>query len=343
MAPKPEATTNVLQWLSEHGIDGTTKGAYENWIHISLSVSQANQLLGAKFANYVYTPTGAEMTRTLSYQLPQDLFQYIDVVYPTTSFDPLLGRDPLFSIPVAKKEKREKLRYYREISPDCNTEVTPTCLQELYGIPTKPATQSSNKLAVSGFLNQFAQKADLKSFLKQFRPDISPKTSFHLQKVDGGENLQGVENAGLEANLDIQYTVGLAADVPVVFVSVGNQTTDGAQGFLDIILHLAQSKKPPQVLTTSYGFNELALSPQLETKMCDAYMALGARGVSILFAAGDGGASGFQSQQCTSFVPTFPSTCPYLTSVGATQGVSPEIAASLSSGGFSNVFGQPSY
>lgn len=79
-----------------------------------------------------------------------------------------------------------------------------------------------------------------------------------------------------------------------------------------------------------------------------------------MFASGDGGVSGGQSQDCTTFVPVFPGTCPLyvhlcltpfltmiesnsVTSVGGTQGVSPEIAASLSSGGFSNYFARPSY
>lgn len=72
-------------------------------------------------------------------------------------------------------------------------------------------------------------------------------------------------------------------------------------------------------------------------------MQLGARGTSILFASGDGGVSGSQSARCTTFVPTFPSGCPFMTSVGATTGIAPETAATFSSGGFSNIFAQPSY
>ena len=72
-------------------------------------------------------------------------------------------------------------------------------------------------------------------------------------------------------------------------------------------------------------------------------MQLGARGTSILFSSGDGGVSGSQSSDCTTFVPTFPSGCPYMTSVGATTGINPETAASFSSGGFSNIFTQPLY
>lgn len=48
-------------------------------------------------------------------------------------------------------------------------------------------------------------------------------------------------------------------------------------------------------------------------------------------------------KQCTIFVPTFPASCPWQTAVGATGGINPEVAASLSSGGFSNYFPSPDY
>jgi len=72
-------------------------------------------------------------------------------------------------------------------------------------------------------------------------------------------------------------------------------------------------------------------------------MAFGASGTSILMSSGDGGVGGSQPTNCTTFVPTFPSTCPFVTSVGGTDRFSPEVAASFSSGGFSNFFSTPSY
>lgn len=57
-------------------------------------------------------------------------------------------------------------------------------------------------------------------------------------------------------NLDIQYTVGLATNVPVTFIEVGSTFQDGDdQGFLDIINAMLAESNPPQVLTTSYGLN----------------------------------------------------------------------------------------
>lgn len=99
-------------------------------------------------------------------------------------------------------------------------------------------------------------------------------------------------------------------------------------------------------------------------------MKLGLMGVSVLYSSGDYGVAG-NSGQCINgagedapynsglsgrFNPAFPSTCPYVTSVGATQVINgtnilttptqPEQACEsviYSGGGFSNVFPLPSY
>ncbi|EMD37174.1 hypothetical protein CERSUDRAFT_137710, partial [Gelatoporia subvermispora B] len=231
----------------------------------------------------------------------------------------------------------------RALPASCSSEVTPSCLQELYGIPFTPATQSLNSIGVSGFQEQFANEADLKTFLGNFRPDVPSTTTFLLDTVDGGTNTQTRSDAEIEANLDIQYTVGVATNVPNTFISVGEVNEDGIDGFLDEINFLLSLANPPQVLSTSYGFNEADVSSQIATNLCNAYAQLGARGTSIIFPSGDGGVAGSESESCTAFIPTFPSTCPFVTSVGATQGNSPEVAASFTSGGFSNLFSTPSY
>ncbi|KAL6298315.1 peptidase S8/S53 domain-containing protein [Sparassis latifolia] len=135
--------------------------------------------------------------------------------------------------------------------------------------------------------------------------------------------------------------------IPITFLSVGSQNNDGAAGFLDVVDYFLSADTPPQVVTTSYGMDESSVTPDLATNLCNAYMQLGARGVSLLFSSGDGGVAGvtFGGEDCdgSNFIPTFPASCLYITSVGATQGVGPETAAPYSSGGFSNNFPAPSY
>lgn len=65
--------------------------------------------------------------------------------------------------------------------------------------------------------------------------------------------------------LDTQYTVGIAGGVPVTFISVGADNQDDIDGFMDIINFLAAERNPPQVLSTSYGFDEPDVPPSVAT------------------------------------------------------------------------------
>ncbi|PCH37568.1 subtilisin-like protein [Wolfiporia cocos MD-104 SS10] len=119
---------------------------------------------------------------------------------------------------------------------------------------------------------------------------------------------------------------------------------------------------PAYMMSTSYSYNEADLTPFYMERQCAEYAKLGLMGMTILYSSGDYGVAGYgnyclepngtQAIGAPIFNPTFPSTCPYVTSVGATQ-VSPgrtvwepESAAAeviYSSGGFSNVFAMPDY
>jgi len=133
---------------------------------------------------------------------------------------------------------------------------------------------------------------------------------------------------------------------------------DGLGAFLDVTDYLLgedvrRGKKRPSVVSTSYGFNEPDLDPSVMKKLCNSYLQLSALGTSIIFSSGDGGVSGNGFTSCSSngsFVPSYPSTCPYVTSVGgttastspATGGSFPnETSLFFSSGGFSSVFDRP--
>lgn len=147
-----------------------------------------------------------------------------------------------------------------------------------------------------------------------------------------------------------------------------------------------------KVISTSYAYNEHDLTPAYEKRQCNEYsechsivrlsrhywltryrlvVKLGLMGVSVLYSSGDYGVGG-NGGQCIDgagpdapyingtlggrFNPSFPGTCPYITSVGATQvkpgtnivttRTQPEQACETviySGGGFSNVFSLPSY
>jgi hypothetical protein len=68
-----------------------------------------------------------------------------------------------------------------------------------------------------------------KNFLTAFRPDIPSNTTFTLLTLDGGVNLQLPILAGVEANLDIQYTTGpfIPMTLRVAVLSSRNRYCDG--------------------------------------------------------------------------------------------------------------------
>lgn len=115
--------------------------------------------------------------------------------------------------------------------------------------------------------------------------------------------------------------------------------------FLTYILALNDSALP-QTLTTSYGEEEQSVPEEYALEICDMFMQLGARGVSVLFSSGDSGLGKScvsNVDESTTFQPTFPAGCPYVTAVGATTGSAPEAGEGYSSGGFSIYHPRPAW
>ncbi|KZT65386.1 subtilisin-like protein [Daedalea quercina L-15889] len=341
VSPASESTSAVTAWLNENGLNATAVSPAGDWLAVNISVAQANSLLSADYSLFTHDSTGAQTVRTLEYSVPTDLQAHIDCVHPTTTFPSVIKNSPIIESWTRRDDTGEVEA--RDVTPcgSGNPNMVPECLQAMYGIPTTPANQSSNQIAVTGYDDIYAQQSDLQSFLTTYRSDVSNSTTYTVVSVSNGTDPQTREFAGTEANLDVEYTVGLATNVPALFVTVGGSFDDA---LLDAANYLLSMDNPPQVVSTSYGDNEDALSEKLANSICNAYAQLGARGVSVLFASGDGGVSGNQdSSNCTEFVPVFPASCPYVTTVGATTSQPTEEAASFSGGGFSNYFGQPSY
>ncbi|KAI0341890.1 subtilisin-like protein [Trametopsis cervina] len=199
-------------------------------------------------------------------------------------------------------------------------------------------------------------------------------------------------NAIAESNLDLMYLMGLVGKrQPVTLYQVGDleqgasfdNTLDALDGTFcsfeggddpdqDGIYpdplpggyqgHDCGTVTPAYVISTSYAYNEADLTPSYTARQCAEYAKLGLMGVTVLYSSGDNGvagneklclaADGSQSLDATHFNPSFPATCPYITSVGATQVVAghkvtdPESASYdriFSGGGFSNYFAIPEY
>lgn len=104
--------------------------------------------------------------------------------------------------------------------------------------------------------------------------------------------------------------------------------------FLDWLYLLGNTTNPPYVFSTSYAEDESSVSEEYANRMNEEFLKNSLRGITFLFASGDNGVGSYDGS-CVKFEPKYPADSPYVTAVGATTQLNPEIGASLSSGGFS--------
>lgn len=119
---------------------------------------------------------------------------------------------------------------------------------------------------------------------------------------------------------------------------------------------MATQSNPVLVHSISYGSIESELENSVKENFDTEMIKLGLMGVTVLVASGDDGVANFQarsSQSACGYNPSYPATSPYVTAVGATQGIetkTEEIACASNTGGlittgggFSGYYKQPSW
>ncbi|KAG6907889.1 hypothetical protein DXG01_006996 [Tephrocybe rancida] len=369
VAPHPDSREAVDAWLQHHGI-APENIAYSagggEWVTIRVSVAEAERMLDTKYNVYHHASSSERVVRSLSYSLPRELHSHIDVVTPTTYFGTMRSmRSTSFLQPIEEEEALDKdFNINAAVPSSCATTITISCLRGLYNTTSYvPAATNVNKLGVAGYLDEYANRADLQTFFKSFRTD-AVGSSFTTVRFNGG--LDDQSDPGVEANLDIQYTTGISFPTPNIYYSTGGSppfTPDSFtpsntnEPYLDWLNALLNSTTIPQTITTSYGDDEQTVSfsdemyivPQdYAIKVCNLFAQLGSIGTTAFFSSGDEGVGGGDclTNDGTSkkiFQPAFPASCPFVTTVGGTTKVAPEVAVSFSGGGFSRYFAQPSY
>lgn len=272
---------------------------------------------------------------------------------------------------------------------NCDAMLTIDCIRALYAVPPGSLADSNNTLGIVEYTPQAFLQEDLDLFFDQFQPKLAGKSPI-VQLIDNAvvQTTNKSFNFNGESALDLEFAMGLIFPQQATLFQVGDLNQGGSFGNLLDALDASfctfeggDSKDPAvdgqyadnircgtgkatNVISTSYGYNEGDLGARYEQRQCAEYMKLGLQGISMIFSSGDNGVAG-NSAVCIDpttgayndgasglFNPSFPGTCPYVTSVGATQilnGSSVRSAESaceetiFSGGGFSNVFAMPKY
>jgi tripeptidyl-peptidase-1 len=387
--PSDDALDLVHEWLEANGIIYASYSPAKDWISIQINVLTAERLLDAEY--YVFKhEDGTEYVRAPEWSLPKHLHEHVDAIQPTTSFMRAVKRaevagDPIpFPYPGLHNPKSPELKKVCTVNG-----TTPDCFATLY--KTKGYVQkagSKNQIGFNNFLGEIPIRPDTKQFLAKYKPEaVSGASKYKFVDIADGPSqdtgltpAQATSGISTEANLDVQTIIGITYPMLVTAYSTGGippEIPDTAAGdppgnepYLTWVNYVLAQKSLPQVISTSYGDDEQTVPQDYAKRVCNDFAQLGARGISLLFSSGDGGAGGIAGDDATScisndgknttkFLPSFPPSCPYVTVVGATQGFEPETSASrpanslgpdgkvhayyASGSGFSDHFSRPSY
>ncbi|KAJ5536427.1 hypothetical protein N7513_009613 [Penicillium frequentans] len=333
--------TPVVNWLKSANITSyTLDGAL---LKFSGSVESINSLLNTTFANY--ESEGSVKLRTTEYSIPSALSDYIDIISPTVYFGKTRKALPM-------PRKLNDLEARTTVSASCEDYITPACLREMYNVGDyTPKVSAGSVVGFGSFLNETASQSDLADYQKLF--DI-PTQAFTVELLNGGTNDQNSTTRG-EANLDVQLISAMSHPLPIhEFIAGGvapfipdadepTESDDENEPYLIYYEYLLSKKNSelPQVISQSYGDDEQTVPEKYAKSVCNLIGLNTLRGLTIIHSSGDEGVgSACQAVDGTTpqFNPIFPATCPYVTAVGGTSAVSPEVAWNASSGGFSNFF-----
>lgn len=371
--PADESLALVHEWLAENGIDAghLSYSASKDWIKVSLPVHRIESLLDTKYSVYRHED-GSETVRAPEWSLPLHLHEHIDTIQPTNSFFRTSPKAVSLEVNRIGGSYTKNVGYHNEpnVTSICTPRgVTPLCLRTLYETADYvPQVPGQNKMALANYLGETNNRSDTYLFLEKFRPEAKEAAyQFQFDVINNGSTSQEVVTSriDIEGDLDVETMLGVGWPTPLTAYATGGSppftpsngtTTNTNEPYLDWLQHvLSQSDAElPQVVSTSYDDEEQTVPPSYAKRVCEDLAQLGARGVSVFYASGDSGVGG--SGSCVSnngtnakqFTPEFPSTCPYITSVGATMDFDPEVVAYHSSGyasggGFSDLFPRPKY
>jgi tripeptidyl-peptidase-1 len=311
VSPSDETIEFINSWLSSFSsVSNISYINHPSTISFQSTVETANNILQSEFGYYQMIEGGGAITRSLQYSLPVDIRPYVALAHPITYFPASrkrnVPRSPNISSSTSNKEPINKRDVSPEVLAACNT-ITPTCIAALYNITYTPpvnSTPSGSSLGVASFLEEWINHTDITSFVSKYGNSEDIRTNpgyFTVELVNNGTNNES--SPGLEATLDMEYSMPFTGSLPVVFYSTGGRPPTLGQDGQELPLNLSDSEpylewleymlaKPdgtiPQVISISYTDTEQKIPRDYAIHVCDLFGHLALRGVSVIDASGEG-------------------------------------------------------
>jgi tripeptidyl-peptidase I len=197
----------ITSWLQSAGISNIHSAG--DTVNFATTVATANKLLETTFG--YYQSGGTIKLRTTQYSIPDYLVGDIELIYPATYFG---KTSAAIAIPSVTRKSSNSTPDQSTDAPSCQTSITPFCLKQMYNVNGYvPDPNSGSRIAFGSFLNQSASCLDLTLFEENFN---IPLQNFSVELINKGVDNQNPATAQVaEADLDVQYIIGMSHPLPV--------------------------------------------------------------------------------------------------------------------------------
>jgi len=344
LVSNPIGSNAVMDFLAKSDVEIIRRSEMGDYIKAEAPISTWEAMFSTTFFTFDRHNTDGSFTsfvRSHEYTLPAEISEHVSLVLNTVQM-PLRVRHP---------HRSDAPALASGPAPIVTGSVTPALLNKYYNVASNGGKNLGSQ-SVYETINQDYSPDDLSLFQKNFGLPVEA-----IAQDIGGFNLsttctKSPDDCG-EANLDVQYLMAVAQEVPTIYYY---EDSSDDTFLLLWIADLGSMKSPPLVNSISYGSEESELTASYVAQFDKGAAILASRGITVTVSSGDDGAGGTNvrsgSKYC-SYSPEWPTSSPYVLSVGATQGPesnSAEVVCSSktggvisSGGGFSNFYTQPSW
>lgn len=296
-------------YLKQRGFEIKRVTLYEDFIIASANISMWEGFFATKFYAFQHKNwNNTRIIRALEYSVPMDFDKYILDAFRVADFPPPFQPGPALH---ALNEldingiKAETITI---------TAVVPSFINSQYSIQNNTGSMRTSQ-GVYAALDQYLSLDDLKLFDSTY--DIRKMMPINVTShVNDSQCILNANNCA-EANLDTQYIMAVAQNVPTSFYY-----WSGTDYWLDWLIAVASMSSPPKVFSISYVSYEYSYTTSYHTSFSTQAIALGVMGVTLLAASGDDGAAGYTARSDTSYCGyycMFPASSTYVTAIGGTM------------------------
>jgi len=189
IAPSSTTVESLEAWLAYHDIDPVSSLSRTDageWVTVTVPIGKVEDMLDAKYSVYKHVDTGETIVRTTSYSLPGALHEHVSVIAPTTYFGTMRAmKSQIFKGPFNDQVPAPVATPPGVEAPTCAAAITPECLVMMYNATGYvPTAKDKNVLGVAGYLDQFANYADLQVCIRIFLFSSSLTSSRLCPHVD---------------------------------------------------------------------------------------------------------------------------------------------------------------